>query len=177
MNHGGQHPAIRQLLANIIGENDALLWSRTNLDPVTGEEWPPTRPNEPKPPPPPSDGGKPTANPTAAYSQRHGERVKIPDALLRAVLEGQPSEADLATQGQGSNWWALGAARTSTQGPLLANDPHLGVSHAQDSILANSAWVGGFRRVSSRFVLRDCLLFAPSAILSWRAGQRALHLV
>ena len=147
MNHGGQHPAIRQLLASIsrhtsnprllvidgyivtdcgastVGEDDALRWSRTDLDPNTGEEWPPTRPNEPTRPAA-ADG--PTANSTAGRSGV-GPQVAIPEALLMATLAGQPEESELPTQGQGSNWWALSSDRTSTAGPLLANDPHLSV--------------------------------------------------
>jgi len=145
MNHGGQHPAVRQLLANIIGEDDALRWSRTDCDPTTGDEWPPTRPNPPPPPSPPSTpppassdsggaddggggsggGGAPTANPTSAGAA--AAAAEIPEGLLLRTLAGQPSELELPTQGQGSNWWALGADRTSTGGPLLANDPHLSV--------------------------------------------------
>ena len=120
MNHGGQHPAIRQLLANIVGEDDALRWSRTDCDPTTGKEWPPTRPSAAA-----GRASVPTANPTAQYSA--GCATTVPDELLRRTLAGQPSERDLPSQGQGSNWWALGSERTSTKGPLLANDPHLSV--------------------------------------------------
>ena len=122
MNHGGQHPAIRQLIANIIGEDDAHRWSRSTRDPA-GPEWPPTVPTEPAEPDHTGSTGAPKPSPASARS-----RAPVPEALLHATLAGQPSERELPTQGQGSNWWALGAERTDSGGPLLANDPHLSVS-------------------------------------------------
>jgi hypothetical protein len=43
-----------------------------------------------------------------------GLQVAIPEAVLLATLSAQPAESELPTEGQGSNWWALGASRTST---------------------------------------------------------------
>ena len=132
MNHGGQHPAIRQLLANIVGEDDALRWSRTDRDPTTGKEWPPTRPSPLESRATPKSQRKqsnaedvPTVKPAATTSARFA--TAVPDDVLLRTLAGQPSEREIPSQGQGSNWWALGTERTSTGGPLLANDPHLSV--------------------------------------------------
>ena len=62
------------------------------------------------------------ADPTAL------SRLLAVTAGLRAVVGGGPSASVLDAGGAGSNGWALAPERSTTGFPLLANDPHLGVS-------------------------------------------------
>lgn len=52
----------------------------------------------------------------------------VSEAALRAVLEAALGPMTLGTEGcLGSNSWVIAAELTETGGPLLANDPHLGI--------------------------------------------------
>ena len=57
--------------------------------------------------------------------------LRLPDLKkLYAPIEGTPTEVSLlrAPQGLGSNSWVVSGARTRSGKPLLANDPHLGLT-------------------------------------------------
>ncbi len=65
--------------------------------------------------PPPADGRVTSPSAQAAYARVHEALTSIPQ------LVGHGS-------GVGSNSWVVSGARSTTGKPLLANDPHLGVS-------------------------------------------------
>jgi acyl-homoserine lactone acylase PvdQ len=130
MNHGGQMPAIRQLLADVVGNFEAERWSRTSTAP-DGSPWPSTVAATPPPPPsatpPPTTGASDAHRPSAAPAAGGGVAAASYSRALLAALACEPSEAELPRRHSGSNWWALAPERSQTGGVLLANDPHLSV--------------------------------------------------
>jgi len=64
---------------------------------------------------PPADGRVTSPSAQAAYATVHAALNSIPQLVGRG-------------EGVGSNSWAVDGSRTTTGKPLLANDPHLGVS-------------------------------------------------
>lgn len=71
-------------------------------------------------PPYPSDSVLPTQDYTQLYRSLPG----LTGHLLKVADIAPPSRVD----GMGSNNWVVSGARTETGKPLLANDPHLGLS-------------------------------------------------
>ncbi|HTE55935.1 MAG TPA: penicillin acylase family protein [Kofleriaceae bacterium] len=67
------------------------------------------------------------AKATRAASRLH-DRMAASAGLFRKALRTMP-DASLDHSSQGSNNWIVGPERTSTGGALLANDPHLTLSH------------------------------------------------
>jgi penicillin amidase len=80
---------------------------------------------------PASDAGAPVT--LASSSERTGARTHVEDAVVE-LARGLPADALAAAlppappPGMGSNAWVLDGSRTASGAPLLANDPHLGLS-------------------------------------------------
>lgn len=74
-----------------------------------------------------------TSGPAATVSPA-APAVPTPSTGQAAALDGAAQSVDSVTallgsgEGMGSNSWVVGPSRTTTGKPLLANDPHLGVS-------------------------------------------------
>ncbi len=74
-------------------------------------------------PPPPGEKPLPTTDYAAFYrSLKLAEARAGLDATIDRLMAAAPPSG---IEGQGSNNWVLAGSRTTTGGPLLANDPHL----------------------------------------------------
>ena len=87
-------------------------------------------------PPYPGDAPLPTQDYAAMYrvlglfragAERPGQRGSI-DNLVRELVAMQPASAFGVGPGLGSNSWVVSGDHTVSGAPLLANDPHLGLS-------------------------------------------------
>lgn len=77
-------------------------------------------------PPPPGEAPLPTMDYPAFYRSLKLDAAQA--ALDRAADRLMAAAPPSGIEGEGSNNWVLASARTTTGGPLLANDPHLKLS-------------------------------------------------
>jgi penicillin amidase len=96
MSAGWQHQIVRQLLHQMLGEREALLWCKGTLH----------------------------EGPHSPYTLEEPFEVNILSQLV-ATLDAHPKE-HFPDGEQGSNWWVVSGEHTESGKPILANDPHLG---------------------------------------------------
>jgi penicillin amidase len=97
MSSGWQHQVVRQMLAEVLGEEKAAMWCE----------------------------GRDRQASTPFHLEQPFE-VNLVTQLI-ATLDAHPKDHFPDGQ-QGSNWWVVSGEHTKSGMPLLANDPHLGVS-------------------------------------------------
>ncbi len=106
------------------------------LPPGVAAELFPVRPPSPSTVlPAPIKARRGAAKATRTQRRLH-DRMARSAGLFRAALRGRP-EVTLDHSSTGSNNWIVGPDRTSTGGALLANDPHLAMSHPAIWYLVN----------------------------------------
>lgn len=110
------------------------------------------------------------AKATRAQRRLHQRMARSKD-LFRAALRGKP-EVTLDHSSFGSNNWIVGPDRTSTGGALLANDPHLAMSHPAIWYLVNldSRTNGGTLHVEgASFAGMPGILLGHNGDIAWGA--------